>query len=230
MRFPHLILALCALGLALARPAAAQEVPSGPVYIVTHFEVLPSAVAQSIATTREYAQASLRADGNAGFEVFQEIARPNRLVTLEVWRDRKAAEAHAAAPVAAAFRDKLRPSMLSGFGARPHSGLSIAPPKAQAAGEAVVVVTHFDVFPAGRDKAAELTQAQAEASRKAAGNIRYDVLRWDGRTNHFTLVEAWRTRAAFDANMIAPHSRDFRRNATPLEGALYDERLFRAVR
>jgi len=50
------------------------------------------------------------------------------------------------------------------------------------------------------------------------------------RTNHFTLVEAWRDRKAFDASVIAVHTKDFRQKLTPLEGALYDERLYQAVR
>ena len=70
----------------------------------------------------------------------------------------------------------------------------------------------------------------AEAGRKDEGNILFDVLQQDGRPNHFTLVEAWRDRKAFDASVMASHTKDFRQKLTPLEGALYDERLYQAVR
>jgi quinol monooxygenase YgiN len=50
------------------------------------------------------------------------------------------------------------------------------------------------------------------------------------RPNHFTLVEVWRDREAFDASVVEPHNKEFRQRLTPLEGALYDERLYQAVR
>jgi quinol monooxygenase YgiN len=230
MRFANIFLSLAGLALATASSLHAEENVNAPTYIVTYFDVAPTAAAQSAAIAREYAAASRKEEGNAGFEVFEEIARPNRFAILEVWRDKKAAEAHNAAPSASAFRDKLHPLMVGGFGARPHGGLAIAPPKAQFPQEAIFVVTHVDVFPANKDQAVEHVKAQAEAARKADGNLRYDVLQWDGHPNHFTLVEVWRDRKAFDANITAAHNKEFREKVTPLEGALYDERLYQAVR
>jgi len=55
------------------------------------------------------------------------------------------------------------------------------------------------------------------------------VLQVDGHANHFTLVEGWRDRKAFDASLMAAATRDFRQKITPLEGALYDERLYQAL-
>ena len=228
MRFSHLILTLAALGLAMVRPAYAEDKVNGPVYIVTHFDVSPTAAAQSAAIGRQYAEASRKEDGNAGFEVFEEIGRPSRFAILEVWRDKKASDAHTSA--ATAFRDKLQPLMIGGFGTRVHGGLSVAPPKAQLPARAIYVLTHVDVFPTFKDQAVELVKAQANAARKDDGNLRYDVLQWDGHPNHFTLVEVWRDRKAFDAGVAAAHTKDFRQKVTPLEGALYDERLYQVVR
>src|SRR5262249_60405 len=164
------------------------------------------------------------------FEMFQEVARPSRFAVVEVWRDKKAAEAHGKAAAPTALGQKLQPAMIDGFGVRQHSGFSLAAPKGQIPSEAIYVVTHVDVFPTGKDQAAELVKAQAEAARKDDGNLRYDVLQWDGHPNHFTLVEAWRDRKAFDASAAAAHTKEFRQKLTPLEGALYDERLYQAVR
>jgi quinol monooxygenase YgiN len=147
-----------------------------------------------------------------------------------VWREKKASDAHSAAAVATAFRDKLQPLMIGGFGVRPHSGLSVAAPKTQIPSEAIYVVTHVDVFPVHKDPAIELVKTQADAARKSDGNLRFDVLQWDGHPNHFTLVEVWRDRKAFDASATAAHTKDFRQKLTPLEGALYDERLYQTVR
>ena len=137
-------------------------------------------------------------------------------------------DAHSAA--ATAFRDKLQPLMIGGFGVRPHGGLSVAASKPQIPSEAIYVVTHVDVFPVHKDAAIELVKTQADTARKDDGNLRFDVLQWDGHPNHFTLVEVWRDRKAFDASATAAHAKDFRQKLTPLEGALYDERLYQTVR
>ncbi len=230
MRFSHLILLVAALGLATMRPSHAEDTVNGPVYIVTYFDVAPTAAQQSAALAREFAAASRKEDGNAGFEVFEEIERPSRFAILEAWRDKKASDAHNAGPAAAAFRDKLQPLMIGGFGVRPHGGLSVAAPKGQLPAGAIHVLTHVDVFPTFKDQAIELVKAQAEAARKDDGNLRYDVVQWDGHPNHFTLVEVWRDRKAFDTSVTTPHNKEFRDKLTPLEGALYDERLYQAVR
>jgi quinol monooxygenase YgiN len=230
MRFSHLIFLVAALGLVTMRPGHAEDTVNGPVYIVTYFDVAPAAAQQSAALAREFAAASRKEDGNAGFEAFEEIDRPSRFATLEAWRDKKASDAHNSGPAAAAFRDKLQPLMIGGFGVRPHGGLSVAAPKAQLPPDALYVLTHVDVFPTFKDQTLELVKAQADAARKDDGNFRYDVVQWDGHPNHFTLVEVWRDRKAFDASVTAPHNKEFRDKLTPLEGALYDERLYQAMR
>jgi quinol monooxygenase YgiN len=226
MRISRLIFFAAALGLATARPVYAEDTVS-PVYIVTYFDVAPTAAQQSAAIVRQYVEASRKEDGNAGVEAFEEIGRPSRFAILESWRDKKAGDAHAAA--ATAFRNQLQPLMIGGFGVRPHGGLSVAAPKGQGSPEAIYILTHVDVFPAHKDQAVELVKAQADAARKDDGNLRYDVVQWNGHPNHFTLVEVWRDRKAFDASVTAPHNKEFRDKLTPLEGALYDERLYHAV-
>jgi quinol monooxygenase YgiN len=55
------------------------------------------------------------------------------------------------------------------------------------------------------------------------------VLQVDGHPNHFNLVEGWRIQDAFESSLMAAPTRDFRQQLTPLEGALYDERLYREL-
>ena len=74
MRLRYLILALAALLLGTAGPVYAEETMNGPVYIVTYFDVAPTAAQQSSGIVREFADASRKADGNAGFAAFEEIA------------------------------------------------------------------------------------------------------------------------------------------------------------
>jgi quinol monooxygenase YgiN len=230
MRVSNLIYSLAALTLAAVPPSHAEENVSGQVYTVVYFEVAPTEAAQAAAAARQYAEASGKEDGNLAFEMFQEIDRPSRFAVVEVWRDKKAAEAHGKAAAATALGQKLQPSMIDRFGVRPHDGLSVVAPKAQIPTGAIYILTHVDVFPTFKDQAIELVKAQADAARKDDGNLRYDVLQWDGHPNHFTLVEAWRDRKAFDTSAAAPHTKEFRQKLTPLEGALYDERLYQAIR
>src|SRR6516165_8962669 len=166
MRLSHLICSLAALGLAMARPVDAEETVNGPLYTVVYFEVDPTEAPQTAAAARQYAEASGKENGNLGFEMFQEIARPSRFAVVEVWRDKNAAEAHGKAAAATALVQKVQPTMIDGFGARPHSAFDVAAPKGQIAAGALYVVTHVDVFPTGKDQAAELVKAQAEAARK----------------------------------------------------------------
>jgi quinol monooxygenase YgiN len=229
MRLANAFLGLAGLALAAASPLHAEENVNAPVYIVTYFEVAPPAAAQAAALTRHYAESSRKESGNAGFEIFEEIGRPSRFAILAAWRDQKAADAHNEGPAATAFRQTVQPLMIGGFGVRPHSGLSVAAPKAQLPSEAIYVVTHVDVFPVHKDQAIGLVKAQADAARKNDGNLRYDVLQWEGHPNHFTLVEVWRDRKAFEDATVAAHTKEFRDKLTPLEGALYDERLYQPV-
>jgi len=110
-----------------------------------------------------------------------------------------------------------------------NAGLSVAGPaigSEPGGGNPVYVLTHVDVFPAGKDQTIELLKQLAEASRKEAGNLRFDVLQQDGRANHLPLLEAWRDAPAQSAHAMAEHTRAFRAKLVPLQGALYDERLY----
>jgi quinol monooxygenase YgiN len=230
MRLSHLIVGLAALALTTLRPGYAEDAMDTPVYVVTYFDVAPSAAAETAALARQYADASRKEAGNAGFAMFAEIGRPNRFAVLETWRDKPAYEAHGAAAPTTAYRDKLKPLLISGTGARLLSGFSVAPPAAPAGPETVFVLTHVDVPPPQKDQAIELQKALAAAARKDDGNLWFDVLQQNDRSNHFTLYEGWRDRKAFDASITAPHTKEFRQKLNPLEGALYDERLYQAVR
>ncbi len=230
MRISDLIYSLAVVALAAVRPAYAEDAVNAPVYAVTYFDAAPQSAAKSAALARQYADAGRKADGNLVFEAYEEVGRPNRFAILEGWRDKKAADAHGASASATGFQGGLQPLLIAGLGARGFSGLSVAPAKARPGRDTVYVLTHVDVFPTGKDQAVELVKARAEAARKDDGNLWFDVLQWDGHPNHFTLVEAWRDRKAFDAGVTTPQAKDFRQKVTPLEGALYDERLYKVLR
>jgi quinol monooxygenase YgiN len=230
MRFFLPILDIAVSALMASASLRAEDAVNAPVYLVSYFEVAPSSATQSGDLLRQYAGASRAEDGNASLDAFQEIDRPNRFAIVETWRDKKAAEAHNASAATSALQDKLQPLLASPLDLRPSGGLSIAAPKGPAGADVVFVLTHVDVVPTGKDQGIVLVKELAEAARKDPANLRFEVLQQDSRPNHFTLVEAWRDRSAFDANVTAAHTKDFRQKLTPLSGALYDERLYQALR
>ena len=229
MRLSHLVLGVILMVATALGPANAQNAASGSVYRISYFEAAAPEVAATAKLVREFAAARRAAPGNLGFVGFQEVGRPSRFALFEAWRDKAAAEAHDAAAGTTAFRGKLAPMLVGPLEIRSFGGFALAAPGAAGGPRAVFVLTHVDVFPAGKDQAAALVSALAEAGRKMLGNLRFDVLQVDGHANHFTLVEGWRGRRAFEASLMAAPTKDFRQKLTPLEGALYDERLYRQL-
>ena len=238
MAFVHRLALAVALLVSAAMSSAHAQTPApgpapnaGPVYIITYFEVGVAAAAKTAGLLRPFAAATRKEDGNMGFLALEEIARPARFAIVEVWRDKAAAEAHGAA--VGALRNTLQPVFASPFDIRSNAGLSVAGPAIgtePGAGNRIYVLTHVDVFPAGKDQTIELLKQLAGASRKEAGNLRFDVLQQDGRANHLPLVEAWRDAEAQRAHAMAEPTRAFRAKLVPLQGALYDERLYNVVR
>ena len=102
--------------------------------------------------------------------------------------------------------------------------------RSAAPADAVLVATHVDVVPTGLPKARELLKAQFDVSRKQMGNLRFDVLQ-GARQNHFTVLEAWRDERAREAHVSAAHSKGYREGLreTAVDGAPYDERLYRVL-
>jgi len=225
------VMAIGMLGAALAsiRPAAAAP-NSGTVYRVTYFEAAAPDIGKVGVDVRQFAAASRNEAGNAGFEAFQEIARPSRFAIVEAWQDKASADANNAAAATVAFRNQVQPLLVGPFEGRTLTGFSIEPSKGQGGRDAVDVLTFVDVFLAGKERTRSLLRQVAEASRKLPGNLRFDVLlRADGPGNHFIVVEGWRDRLAFATSVTAAPTRDFRQQLTPLEGALYDQRLYQPL-
>jgi quinol monooxygenase YgiN len=100
------------------------------------------------------------------------------------------------------------------------------PTKTPAQSAAIYVVTHVDVIPPGKDDCMAALKTMSADTAEDPGNIAYQVLVQDGRSNHFTVLEAWSGKAALDAHAMAAHTRSFREKLSPLAGALYDERLY----
>lgn len=214
----------------VAQPAQAQQpANTAGVYVVTYFEVGPSNARKAAALLRPFGVATRKEDGNAELTMLHEIGRPGRFAIVEAWRDKAALGAHGAAMKA--LGDKLQPIFASPFDARTFLPMAIAAPPAGAdLATAVYVLTHVDVFPAGKDDVAAMIKQLADDSRKDDGSRRFDAVIQDEHPNHFHLIEAWTDRSSREQHALADHTKAFRAKLVPYEGALYDERIYEVVK
>jgi len=87
------------------------------------------------------------------------------------------------------------------------------------------MVTYIDVAPAAKDQAAALLRPLAEASRKDAGNLLFQILQRTEPAHQFVIVATWKDQQALDAHDAAAHSKQFRSQVAPLLIAPIDDRL-----
>jgi quinol monooxygenase YgiN len=207
-------------------PAHAQ---GNAVYVATYVEVMPNAVAPGIALLKQYRDASSKEDGNLRVKALAESERPNRFVVVEAWRDKAALEAHGQSAAALMFRDKLKPIADAPDDERINNALYVTQGKNESQSGAIYVLTHVDVIPAGKDDCMAALKAMSVDTASDSGNISYEALQQANRGNHFTVIEAWTDRKALDAHAMAAHTRAFREKISPVAGALYDERIYKAL-
>jgi quinol monooxygenase YgiN len=86
------------------------------------------------------------------------------------------------------------------------------------------MVTYIEVAPSAKGAAADLLKTVAAASRKEAGNQRYDVLQRIGRDHQFVILEAWTDLKAAEAHLAGVALKQFKDGVKPLQVSFYDER------
>jgi quinol monooxygenase YgiN len=227
-RRSSLLLLLC-LSVIGVRAASAQAQPDPTVHAVAYFEVRPAARGTMEAALAAYRQASRTDAGFVGMDVLAQSDRAGLYTVVESWRDRAAFDAHAGAAHTMRLRAAFDAVRITGYDERFYKTLSVAPASAPDAAGVVYVVSHVDIGGQGTN-APGILSTLAEASRKEAGNLRFDVLQHAMRANHFTVVEVWRTMQARDAHAAAAHTKAYRDTLQPLTGSPLDERLFVPVK
>jgi quinol monooxygenase YgiN len=92
-------------------------------------------------------------------------------------------------------------------------------------------VTYIAVAPSSGAQAetASLLRRVAAATRKEAGNLRYEVLQQVERPNQFAILETWSDAKAFDAHGGGSAVKEFRGHLEPLRIGSYDQRLLTGV-
>ena len=177
---------------------------------------------------QEFVSTTRKADGCLRAELFQREAPENQFVSVTIWKDQSAFEAGRDSSASKALREDIEAHLISGIDSRVHTGLAPAGMDALQAGGTVCVVTHVDVPPPSKDACIAVLKAQIEASRKEDGVVRFEIFQQCDRPNHFTVVEVWRGPQDYAAHIVADHTKAFRKKLSPISGALYDERLYRA--
>jgi len=80
---------------------------AGEIVVITHVDVLPNPRVATMLT--DLAELSRQEPGNVRFDVVQHATRANHFTVVEVWRDQRALDAHAAALHTRRYRDALQP-------------------------------------------------------------------------------------------------------------------------
>jgi quinol monooxygenase YgiN len=210
-------------------PQPERHAQGSVIYAITYVEVMSNAIAPGVSLLEAYRDASRKEDGCLHFSVLQEIGRPNRFAILEAWRNPAALDARAKAASTLQFRDKLKAIETAPYDERVNNALVAEKGKKAAGPGMIYVVTHVDVVPAGKDNCMAALKVTAIESADDLGNISYDAFQQANRRNHFTVIEAWVNKVAFDAHAAAAHTRAFREEIAPFIGAPYDDRLYQAL-
>ncbi|HSV22060.1 MAG TPA: antibiotic biosynthesis monooxygenase [Xanthobacteraceae bacterium] len=92
------------------------------------------------------------------------------------------------------------------------------------AGGAAYMVTYIEVLPSAQGEVAGLLKQVAAASRKEAGNQRYDILQRIDRKNQFVILEAWTDLKAAEAHTGGGALKQFKDKLKPMQASFYDER------
>jgi quinol monooxygenase YgiN len=228
MRSFSALLVLAVMMLGTPGGAHAQDA-NAMIYVAGYIEVMPTETPAAGALLRQYRDATRKQDGNLRSEVMQRLGQKNHFVVLEAWKDKAAFDAHGKSEPLTAFREKLKAIQNTPYDERVHVALTAGPVDSVARRSSLVVVTHVDVIPPRKDDGVAAVKQLGDDSRKETGNQRFDVVQQTNRANHFTVIETWKNRRAFEAHTMAPHTRAFRDKLAPMSGALYDERLFRPL-
>jgi quinol monooxygenase YgiN len=218
---------LFGLGLYSGTPALAQDTA---VHVATYVDVAPQSAGAADAALKAEAAATSKDTGNREAQALREIGHGNRFAVIETWTDRASFEAHDASSHAAQGRDRLAAIELAPPDRRLLAAVGQEPQTPFATGaNAVWVVTHVDVTPDYMDEASAMLAKLRQTSTGEAGNLRFLVTHQPDRPNHFTIIESWADRASFEAHQAADATKRFREKVNPMLGALYDQRIYRAV-
>jgi quinol monooxygenase YgiN len=105
---------------------------------------------------------------------------------------------------------------------------SLLPVQAQAEDDGVYLVTYVESLPfnalSPQSGIALQLEHYRDASRREAGNLRFDVLTELGRPNRFIILQAWRNAASLDAHGLTDSAAKFWQATDTMRSAPFDIR------
>jgi quinol monooxygenase YgiN len=120
-------------------------------------------------------------------------------------------------------------SALLSFSAMNAIAQAPAPPAVPADVSPLYVVTYVESRSNARDETAALLKSYRSASHSAPGNLRSIVVQRPRRPGQFVVVAAWKDKAAWDAHMAAPATKEFREKLAALRNSPADDRFHNAL-
>ena len=90
----------------------------------------------------------------------------------------------------------------------------------------VYIVTYIDVFPQFAADTAKFMQQLATDSMKEPGAMRFEPMQDTLRSNHFTIVEIWKTKADYETHLMQESAKRFRDKLQPGLGGPFDSRMY----
>jgi len=223
----------------------------GPVYDITHFDVLPvtspfDSEQIAYAALFKYRDASLSDPGSESFRVVNWLLASNHSQIIDVWRSLDAFEQHLAQPHSVDFRfavqvqpppapplfnccigspiDDRQYSLVKSFNLPWTSNL--LPSRVGATNSALFVVTYVDFLTDGDPGKGqdELVRYGSDTS-KASGQLSFTVLQQLHRPNRFATLEVWASVTDYNAWQDDPKTVKFVAKVMPLLGSPFDHRL-----
>lgn len=105
---------------------------------------------------------------------------------------------------------------------------AVLAPSAHAEDGAVYLTTYVEALPfdalSAQSGVALALERYRDASRREAGNLRFDALIESGRPNRFVILEAWRNASAFDAHDKADSTIKYRQTIATMQSVPPDIR------
>ena len=93
----------------------------------------------------------------------------------------------------------------------------------------VHLVTYVEVMPTSTAAALSVLERYRDATRKADGNLRCELVQRLGEPHQLVILEIWRDRAAAETHANAPSATDVRAKIAAIRNAPTDERVHTAL-
>jgi quinol monooxygenase YgiN len=223
----------------------------GPVYDITHFDVLPvtspfDSEQIAYAALFKYRDASESDSGSESFRVVNWLLAPNHSQIIDVWRSLDAFEAHLAQSHSVEFRlavqvqppppppafnccigspiDDRQYSLVKSFNMPWTSNL--LPSGVGLKNSALFVVTYIDFLADGDPgKGQDDLVRYGSDSSKVSGQLSFTVLQQLDRPNRFATLEVWDNETDYNMWQNDKKTTKFLATVTPLLGSPLDHRL-----